>query len=295
MVTPLTKSNVDTSRMMSVLNPAQTMSLAPSGSNFGAPSSTAATGLTTPVGGTDTLLSSVMQLVMMFMTMMFQMMSLGMQGGQQSQSAPSSSSEASSATEATSAEPVADTQSVKQTKKTKKAKKSKKTAGTMSLEGGGDAVMGDGSVADKAVKWATSLEGQSESSGWAVNKDLASGVTGWGSSLDSSKIPWCAAFVSAAYFKATGKKPAWGSAAVASIRAWGQKNSGRWIGPEGLKSGKVQKGDIVIFENNRSHMGIVTKVNSDGSFETIEGNSSNAVKARKYSASESSLTGFVRP
>ena len=43
----------------------------------------------------------------------------------------------------------------------------------------------------------------------------------------------------------------------------------------------------------KSHTGIVTKVNPDGSFETVEGNTSNSVGARKYSANSPTLSGFI--
>lgn len=56
----------------------------------------------------------------------------------------------------------------------------------------------------------------------------------------------------------------------------------------------VKPGDIMIEKRGgKSHTGIVTKVNSDGSFETVEGNTSNKVATRKYSANSSTLSGFV--
>ncbi len=101
---------------------------------------------------------------------------------------------------------------------------------------------------------------------------------------------WCAHFVSKA-FEESGGSP-WGHiASVSGILQWAKEND-RFI-PK--SNGAPQVGDVVIFKNNRSHTGIVTKVNPDGSFETIEGNSSNKVARRNYSANESTLTGFVRP
>ena len=46
--------------------------------------------------------------------------------------------------------------------------------------------------------------------------------------------------------------------------------------------------------NGASHTGIVTKVYSDGSFDTIEGNTSDQCLARHYSASDAKLSGFVK-
>ena len=43
----------------------------------------------------------------------------------------------------------------------------------------------------------------------------------------------------------------------------------------------------------KSHTGIVTKVNSDGSFEVVEGNCSNKVAIQKYKATSPTLSGFI--
>lgn len=58
---------------------------------------------------------------------------------------------------------------------------------------------------------------------------------------------------------------------------------------------KVKKGDIIILrENGASHTGFVTKVYSDGSFDSIEGNRDDRVKTAHYKASDPSLSGFVQ-
>ena len=62
----------------------------------------------------------------------------------------------------------------------------------------------------------------------------------------------------------------------------------------GIKPGNL----MILRENNASHIGIVTKVNKDGSFETIEGNvrynGIDSVVKQNYNANYSDLSGFVR-
>ena len=135
-----------------------------------------------------------------------------------------------------------------------------------------------------AIAEAESLEGKSETG----NRDELRGILG---GIDPASIPWCAYFVSA-MLERHGGSP-WGKiGSVQGILDWGKQNN-QFIAKG---SGQPQRGDAVIFkEGGRSHTGIVTKVNPDGSFETIEGNSSDAVNKRSYSANEATLTGFVRP
>lgn len=58
---------------------------------------------------------------------------------------------------------------------------------------------------------------------------------------------------------------------------------------------KPKAGDIMIQKSGgASHVGIVTK-GGDSTFETIEGNSGDAVKSRSYSVSNANLTGFFVP
>ena len=59
----------------------------------------------------------------------------------------------------------------------------------------------------------------------------------------------------------------------------------------------IKPGDIMIEKNHptqgKSHTGIVVKVYSDGSFDTVEGNSGNAVKKNHHKANSLTLSGFV--
>ena len=55
----------------------------------------------------------------------------------------------------------------------------------------------------------------------------------------------------------------------------------------------VKPGYVMIQKNNISHTGIVTKVYDDGSYDTVEGNTSNKVAARHYKASDHRTSGFI--
>jgi hypothetical protein len=87
---------------------------------------------------------------------------------------------------------------------------------------------------------------------------------------------------------------------VENIKQWGIKHN-TYLSVVG-KSNKdnviannVKAGDIMILrENKASHTGFVTKVYSDGSFDTIEGNRDDKVTTFHYNANESQLSGFVQ-
>ncbi len=116
---------------------------------------------------------------------------------------------------------------------------------------------------------------------------------------------WCADFVTYVVTKAceaTGTDlNGFGSPSVSTLQAWGQANNcygditsmssserAAWIVEN------VTPGDVMIQKSNgASHTGIVTKVYSDGSFDTIEGNTSDQCLARHYSADSSKLSGFI--
>lgn len=120
----------------------------------------------------------------------------------------------------------------------------------------------------------------------------------YGHEVSGSEYPWCCVFVwwvfkecnlSASFYG--GEKTAY----CPDVETY-YKNKGRWY-----TSG--QPGDLILFDFSgkgvANHIGIVEKVNSDGSYVTIEGNTSNesddnggAVKRRTRS---SSIRGFARP
>lgn len=118
---------------------------------------------------------------------------------------------------------------------------------------------------------------------------------------------WCADFVTwvtkQAYAKAGKQVPAgFGSPSVSNIQEWGKKN-GRYVSTENMSSQQranyiaqnIKPGDIIIQKRNGvSHTGIVVKVYPDGSFDTVEGNTSDSVKRRSYKADDKKLSGFVK-
>ncbi|MEQ8834850.1 MAG: CHAP domain-containing protein [Miltoncostaeaceae bacterium] len=106
--------------------------------------------------------------------------------------------------------------------------------------------------------------------------------------------PWCSYFVSWVAAEAGvpigpgGQGEGW----VPSVKTWAE-GEGRWI-PSG--SGAAAVGDLVLFDRAGDgvydHIGIVTGVAGDGSIQTVEGNSSDAVSARSYGPGE--YAGLVR-
>jgi hypothetical protein len=100
---------------------------------------------------------------------------------------------------------------------------------------------------------------------------------------------WCVDFISTA-LERTGGSP-WGHlSSVAELRKWGEKN-GQFFRPE---QGAPRPGDVIIFQKDRSHAGLVTKV-ENGQVYTVEGNSSDAVRTRSYPIGSGKITGYVRP
>ena len=95
---------------------------------------------------------------------------------------------------------------------------------------------------------------------------------------------WCAYFTSYCFGAGQNKKPIFGfTGSSQHIRRQAEK-----AGVFAKKnSGYIPKrGDIAIWTNigdpNHGHVGVVTKVYADGSFDVIEGNSSNRVKKNHY-------------
>jgi hypothetical protein len=101
--------------------------------------------------------------------------------------------------------------------------------------------------------------------------------------------PWCAYFTSWAAREAgvplgdTGQ----GFGRVDDVYAWAQR-AGKAI-PAG--SGPPQPGDLIVWDE---HIGIVESVLPDGSIQTIEGNSSDAVTRRTHDATGDGAIGYVR-
>lgn len=172
-------------------------------------------------------------------------------------------------------------------------------------------VQAEGGGGSGGVSGAGSIGGGSSEFGNAV-ASIAQSYVGKLSEADGSYLQvtggraehWCADFVTYVVSKAceqTGKSlNGFGSPAVANLRAWGEAN-GCYGSIDGMSSSQkaqwivnnVKPGDVMIMQNNSSHTGNVTKVYSDGSFDTVEGNTSDQCLNRHYSADEARLSGFV--
>ncbi len=145
--------------------------------------------------------------------------------------------------------------------------------------------LGSGQGAD-AVRWALGKEGISESNNPGAVRAISRGA--W--------QPWCADFVSQAYKNSPGGSPFGHQSSVAGILGWGRQN-GRFFGAgdAARNPGVLRPGDIATWKSNgKSHVGLVTGFNENGTFNTIEGNSGDAVRRRTHSFGRG-LTGFVRP
>jgi len=106
--------------------------------------------------------------------------------------------------------------------------------------------------------------------------------------------PWCASFVSWCYGQGQGNSNA---------STFGYDASSQNIRRKAEKAGYYQKaksgytpkvGDVVVWNNGdgTGHVGIVSSINNDGTFQTIEGNCSNAV--RRMTRRQSEVDGFVQ-
>lgn len=87
---------------------------------------------------------------------------------------------------------------------------------------------------------------------------------------------------------------------VEELKQWGIDNNKFFQTANKANKGKliaenVKPGDILILrEDGASHTGFVTKVNKDGTFETIEGNRNDKVCKAKYSPNYHEISGFVQ-
>lgn len=122
----------------------------------------------------------------------------------------------------------------------------------------------------------------------------------YGRAVSGSAYPWCAAFCYWVFKKAGLSHLFYGGNKTAycpSIESY-YKSIGRWY------TSNPKKGDLVLFDfggNGVSeHIGILEKVNSDGTYSVIEGNTSvtsndnggNVMRRTRY---KSQIKGFARP
>ena len=142
----------------------------------------------------------------------------------------------------------------------------------------------------KIVNYAKSFIGCNEADG-SADKFLGGG--------SSAATPWCAAFVSSVLTDCGVDMSGAYKGSVSGLMAWG-KSRGAFIDGASASASNVKPGDVVIWKGGyfASHTGIVSAVYPDGSYDTIEGNSSNSVREKtgngttgKYKMSRT--TGFV--
>ena len=103
--------------------------------------------------------------------------------------------------------------------------------------------------------------------------------------------PWCAYFTSWAAREAgvplgdNGQ----GFGRVDDVYAWAQK-AGKAVPNTGADV-KPQPGDLIVWDE---HIGVVESVGTDGTINTIEGNSSDQVSRRSYAPGQRPAIGYVR-
>ena len=143
----------------------------------------------------------------------------------------------------------------------------------------------------KAIELAKSQIGVHET-GQNDSKEIRKYKNG---SKDSN--PWCGSFVSWCYGAGQG---------LNNSNTFGYDRSSQSIREKAEKAGcystkssgyTPKVGDLMVLKyqnNSGGHLGIVVGVNSDGSFETVEGNLNNEVKKVHRSMDTKNLHGFVR-
>lgn len=133
------------------------------------------------------------------------------------------------------------------------------------------------------------------------------GVTENGNSNNSAEVnkyrfgkangnPWCASFVSWCYGQGQNgnNKQTFGfDESTQNIRRKAEKAGKYSTKTSGYKP---QVGDLAVwkYSENSGHVGIISKINNDGSFQVVEGNCGNAVQETTRSMKTQGLHGFVR-
>ena len=133
-------------------------------------------------------------------------------------------------------------------------------------------------LAQAEVGQAESPPGSNNSARIAQYRSATAGAPGPG--------PWCAYFTS--YIARQAGVPIGdrgeGFGAVQSVWSWAQR-----AGKSVPASGQPQPGDLIVWSQ---HIGIVERVDPNGTVHTIEGNSSDRVSRRTHAAG--SALGYVR-
>lgn len=160
--------------------------------------------------------------------------------------------------------------------------------GTFAAQLQGRMSAASGPVAQRMVQLARAeyQKGVSEGNGDNDSPDIARYRTATKGAV--SGAPWCAYFVS--YIAKQAGVPIGpggaGMGYVPAITEWA-KQTGKFIAP----SGQVRPGDVILFGGS-GHIGIVEKVNGDGTLTTIEGNHSDRVD--RVTRQKSEAVGFMR-
>ena len=142
-----------------------------------------------------------------------------------------------------------------------------------------EAPLSDGSVPGKALEIAYSHLG--------MNGQQAHDYT-------NESGAWCAAFVTKAYSEANGGKSPFGgnSHSVIGIIQWANGQAAKGNDLWAHDKSEVKPGDLVVYHEH--HIGMVEKIDKDGTIHTIDGNYGDKVTRRTISAGESQPLGFIK-
>lgn len=144
-------------------------------------------------------------------------------------------------------------------------------------------------AADKAVELAESQIGVQENGSSNDSAEIRKYKNG---SADSN--PWCASFVSWLYGAGQNSNNSETFGYTASSQAIKSRANAAGYYASKNSNYNPKKGDLAMWTKSAAtgHVGIVTKVYDDGSFDVVEGNSGNAVKKHHYSSKHSIGEGF---
>jgi cell wall-associated NlpC family hydrolase len=107
----------------------------------------------------------------------------------------------------------------------------------------------------------------------------------------TSRVEWCACFVSWCYNQAGYSEPRFAGCELVGVVYY--RNNGRW---ENSGFTDLAPGDAIFFDWNEDghsdHVGLVIGVDVDGVIYTVEGNSGDMVKIKKYQPDLPKIKGF---
>lgn len=151
------------------------------------------------------------------------------------------------------------------------------------------------SIITKAKSYIGTKESPANSNNVIFNTDY------YGKAVSGKAYPWCCAFVwdifrmcNASDLFYDGKKTAY----CQTVLEWGKTNKLT------VAKGNGRKGDLVIFDwqgdGHADHIGFILSKNSDGSYNTIEGNTaigndSNGGEVMQRKRAQSSILALIRP